>query len=188
MCPAGAREPGLIEVIASGAAPWQAGAGPGTGSAGERTFEGKTPMFKHVLIATDGSELAQEAADKAIELAKALGARATAVVVIEPFHVLTVNVEQLERTRQEYDARAKRQADEILGAIKAKAEAAGVALAAKVVHHDHPYEAIIRTAAAEGCDLVTMGSHGRRGVAGLLLGSQTTRVLTHSKVPVLVFR
>jgi nucleotide-binding universal stress UspA family protein len=145
-------------------------------------------MFKHILIATDGSALSQEAAGKAVELARALGARATALVVLEPFHLLTANVAQLERTRSEYEAQAQRQADEILGAVKARADAAGVAIETKVVHHDHPHDAILQTAGAGGCDLIAMASHGRRGVAALMLGSQTTRVLTQSKVPVLVFR
>ena len=92
--------------------------------------------------------------------AKALGARATAVVVIEPFHLLTANVEQIESTRADYEAHAARHAADILAAAGAKAEAAGVAFAGRTAKHDHPYEAIIATAADEGCDVIAMASHG----------------------------
>jgi nucleotide-binding universal stress UspA family protein len=146
------------------------------------------PMFKHVLIPTDGSPLSEAAVAKGLEFAKALGARATAVVVIEPFHLLTANVEQIESTRADYEAHAARHAADILAAAAAKAEAAGVAFAGRTAKHDHPYQAIIATAAEQGCDVIAMASHGRRGMAALMLGSQTTKVLTHSTIPVLVFR
>jgi nucleotide-binding universal stress UspA family protein len=145
-------------------------------------------MFKHVLIPTDGSKLSEEAVAKGLELAKALGARATVMIVIEPFHILTADVAQIESTRDEYEAHATSHAAAILEAAAAKGRAAGVTVATLDVRHDHPHDAIVRTAWEQGCDLIAMASHGRRGVAALMLGSQTAKVLAHSKIPVLVFR
>ena len=145
-------------------------------------------MFKHVLIPTDGSPLSDEAVAKGVAFAKALGAAVTLVIVIEPFHVLTVNPDQLESTRAEYEAHAARHAAEILEAAAAKARAAGVAVKTldgarrSSVRGDHP------DGEEQGCDVIAMASHGRRGMAALMLGSQTMKVLTQSKLPVLVFR
>lgn len=145
-------------------------------------------MFAHILIPTDGSKLASEAVDKGIALARAAGARVTFLMVVEPFHVLTVDSAQLESTRAEYEKHAEAIARKTLAEAKAKAEAAGVTADAIDGADDQPYRAIVEAAETLGCDLIAMASHGRRGMAGLMIGSQTMKVLTHSKVPVLVYR
>ena len=145
-------------------------------------------MFKHVLIPTDGSELATQAVDKGIALAAGMGAEVTVVIVTEPFRILSADSMQVESTRGSYDADAARQAERILQAARDKAAAAGVSARTHHKGHDSPSEAIIDTALAEGCDLIAMASHGRRGMAALVMGSQATKILTHSKIPVLVYR
>lgn len=142
-------------------------------------------MFKHVLIPTDGSALSTEAASKSIELAGSHGARATALVVLEP---LPAGGRHSEAMRAEHESRADAEADAVLAAIAMRAKAAGVDLATRKARGDDPYAAIIRAAEEQGCDVIAMASHGRRGDAAMVLGSQTLKVLTHSKVPVLVFR
>ena len=145
-------------------------------------------MFNHILIPTDGSDLATEAVDKGIALAKAAGARVTFVMVIEPFHVLSVDTVQLESTRGDYEKHAGAVARETLAAAEAKAKAAGVEAATVAGEDAQPFRAIVEAADTLGCDLIAMASHGRRGMAALMIGSQTMKVLTHSKVPVLVYR
>jgi nucleotide-binding universal stress UspA family protein len=145
-------------------------------------------MFQHILIPTDGSDLAETAVDKGLAFAREAGAKVTFVIVIEPFHILSGEAAQLESTRAGYERHANAQGREILARAEAKARAAEVPATAVLVNDDHPYSAIIRTADNAGCDLIAMASHGRRGVAAIVLGSQTTRVLTHSSIPVLVFR
>lgn len=145
-------------------------------------------MFKHVLIPTDGSELAGKAVQGGVALAKALGARVTFVVVIEPFHILTANVAQIEETRASYETHAEVHAAEVLGQCEAVARAAAVESSSVQHSHDEPHRAILHTAAAQGCDLIAMSSRGRRGLAAAILGSQTMRVLADAKIPVIVYR
>lgn len=145
-------------------------------------------MFKHILVPTDGSPLSLTAVDKAVAFARETGAKITAVTVSEPFHVLSTDSRQLAETRQTYAAHSKAEAARNLAAAEARAKAAGVACEVVHVEKDHPYEAIIDTATSRGCDLIAMASHGRRGVSAVLLGSETTKVLTHSTIPVLVYR
>jgi nucleotide-binding universal stress UspA family protein len=154
----------------------------------ENSQRGEMTVFKHILLPTDGSPVSEQAVRKGIALAKSLGARVTVVVVIEHFHVVTLNPTQLEASQKEYELTATRHATKVLEAVKAEAAAMGVALETKVVRGDPPYEEIVRTAEEEGCDLIAMASHGRRGVVALMLGSQTSRVVSHAKVPVLVLR
>lgn len=145
-------------------------------------------MFSHILIPTDGSKLAAEAVDKGIALAKSSGARVTFLMVVEPFHIFSVEADQLESTRDEYVRQATRAAKETLAAAEAKARAAGVEAASITGEDDQPFQAIVQAADTLGCDLIAMASHGRRGMAALMIGSQTMKVLSHSKVPVLVYR
>jgi nucleotide-binding universal stress UspA family protein len=145
-------------------------------------------MFTHVLIPTDGSELSDQAVQNGIGFARDAGARVTFLTVVEPFHVFTTDSVQLESTRADYLAHAERQAAATLARARAGAEAAGVAADTLQVVSDQPYAAIIDAAASRGCDLIAMASHGRRGLAAVVLGSQTLKVLTHSAVPVLVYR
>lgn len=145
-------------------------------------------MFKHILIPTDGSDLATQAVDKGMALAASIGAAVTVVTVTEPFHVFSPAAAQLESSRASYDRDAAAHADRVLKAARDKAEAAGVTVETHHKWHDNPYQAIIDTALEEGCDLIAMASHGRRGMAAVVMGSQATRILTHSKIPVLVYR
>ncbi len=145
-------------------------------------------MYTHILIPTDGSTLAGKAVQHGIALAKQLGAKVTALTVSPPFHTLTTDTQMIEDTPALYKTRMEAHGEKILGAVAHAAQAAGVACATIHVEHEHPYQAIIDTAAAKHCDLVVMSSHGRHGIAGIVLGSETVKVLTHSKIPVLVYR
>ena len=145
-------------------------------------------MYTNILIPTDGSELAGKAVQDGIALAKRIGAKATALTVLPPFHVLTTDTQMLEDTRAQYKVRMQAHAEETLGAVAQAAQAAGVACEMVHVEHEHPYQAIIDTAESKGCDLIVMASHGRHGISAIVLGSETVKVLTHSKIPVLVHR
>jgi nucleotide-binding universal stress UspA family protein len=145
-------------------------------------------MFKHILIATDGSDLAGKAVDKGLELAGLLKAKVTVVTATEPFTALAGDAAPaFVFPIEEYEKAGEENAKRILSAASALATAKQVAC--KTVHvKDFPAEAIIETAKSSGCDLIVMASHGRRGVSRLLLGSQAARVVTLSTVPVLVCR
>jgi nucleotide-binding universal stress UspA family protein len=145
-------------------------------------------MYTSILIPTDGSELAGKAVQDGIALAKRIGAKATALRVLPPFHVLTTDTQMLEDTPVQYKVRMQEHAEKTLGAVAQVAQAAGVACEMVHVEHEHPYQAIIDTAEANGCDLIVMASHGRHGISAIVLGSETVKVLTHSKIPVLVHR
>ncbi|MCZ0961537.1 universal stress protein [Paracoccus benzoatiresistens] len=145
-------------------------------------------MFKHILIPTDGSDLATQAVDKGIALAAETGAAVTIMTVTEPFRILSTDSMQVESTRASYDADATAHAERILQEARDKATAAGVSVQTHHKWHDSPYEAIIDTAQARDCDLIAMASHGRRGMAAVVMGSQATKILTHSRIPVLVYR
>lgn len=145
-------------------------------------------MFKHILIPTDGSSLSRIALEHGLDMAKATDARVTVLHVGTPFHVFAAQTAAITDTRPEYERHAKARAGEITGAVEAAARKKGVNCRATIAVGEHPYEEIIRTAGEEGCDLVVMASHGRKGVKALLLGSETQKVLTHSSIPVLVYR
>ena len=145
-------------------------------------------MFKHLLIPTDGSELSDGAIRHGIEFAKDVSARVTFLTVTEPFHVISLKVDQVEDTPDEYQRHAKQRAAHALSKGVECGREAGVRCDTMHVEHDHPYQAIIQAAEAKGCDLVVMASHGRRGLSAAMLGSQTVSVLTHSTIPVLVYR
>jgi len=145
-------------------------------------------MFKHLLIPTDGSELSQDAALKSIELAGALGARVTALHVSPQFHVLTYRTDMLEDTRDEYERDSRLHAELYLAVVAKAATQAGVACDTLRRVGDDVYQSIIDVATEKGCDVISMASHGRRGVAGVLLGSVTQHVLAHSSIPVVVWR
>ncbi|MBF9232665.1 universal stress protein [Microvirga alba] len=145
-------------------------------------------MYTNILIATDGSSLASHAVDQGLKLAKALGAKVCFLTVSERFHVFSLDADQLEETSATFSHHMKEQALRTLSEAGAMAEAIGVDAAKVHSEDDEPYQAIIRTAEVRRCDLIVMASHGRRGVSALLLGSETMKVLTHSKIPVLVVR
>ncbi|RWD60316.1 universal stress protein [Mesorhizobium sp.] len=149
-------------------------------------------MYKKILIATDGSELAQKGVAHGLELAKGLGASVAFVTVSEPFPALAwggatagyVAADELVN----YEESARKYARELLDKCKAEADAKGVG--AKTVHIENrtPAEAILETAASEGSDIIVMASHGRRGLGRLVLGSQTAEVVSLTTIPVLVVR
>ena len=144
-------------------------------------------MYKHVLIATDGSELAAKAVATGLELARALGAKVTAVTATEPWTTMMTGEPALVFPIEDYEKAAAQKADRILAEVEAAARQRDVAC--ETVHvKDFPAEGIIATATARGCDLIVMSSHGRRGLARVLLGSQALSVLTHSTIPVLICR
>jgi nucleotide-binding universal stress UspA family protein len=145
-------------------------------------------MYTHILIPTDGSELAGKAVEHGVALASRIDAKITVLTVSPPFHTFTTDTQMIEDTPVEYAARMKKRAEQILGGAAAAARAAGLACETTQVEHEHPYRAIIDFAALKGCDLIVMASHGRRGISALVLGSETVKVLTHCKIPVLVHR
>lgn len=143
-------------------------------------------MYRNILLATDGSELATGAAKRGIALAKSLGAKVTVVTVTEPFYWYDPNMPA--DAQPDYVRGAKADAEAILGRLADAAQSAGVACETVHVEQGPPYLAIIETAVAKNCDLIVMGSHGRSGISAVVLGSHTVKVLTHSKIPVLVYR
>ena len=140
-------------------------------------------MYRHILIPTDGSELAERAVTHGLSLAKFVGAKVTGIIVEErpAAWLLAAGVAFAEFTEQlrEYYASA-------LDSMANAAKQAGVPCDTVQVEDVRPYEAIIATATDRGCDLIVMGSHGRSGLSAVVLGSVTNKVLTHTKVPVLV--
>jgi nucleotide-binding universal stress UspA family protein len=145
-------------------------------------------MFKSILIPTDGSELSDKAINQGIALAKSLDAKVVGFYAIAPYHYIALEPEVLADTMEAYESDAQKHAERYLAKIEATARAAGVHCECLYETEDHPYDGIIRAAEKTGCDLIAMASHGRRGLRGLLLGSETNLVLTHTKIPVLVFR
>jgi nucleotide-binding universal stress UspA family protein len=145
-------------------------------------------MYKHILIATDGSSLSGRAVDHGVELATALGAALSLLSVSERFHVFALDAEQIDETAESFRKHMKEKALEALSEAAVVARAAGLEATQIHLEDDEPYQAIIRTAEDRRCDLIVMASHGRSGVSALLLGSETMKVLTHSKIPVLVIR
>jgi nucleotide-binding universal stress UspA family protein len=148
-------------------------------------------MYKHILIATDGSELAQKAESAGLTLAKALNAQATAVTVTEPwdaFSMAALAERGMSNPVADYDERVAAAANRILWSVGETAKKIGVSCATLHVKDRHPAEGIVEAARERGCDLILMASHGRRGISKALLGSQATKVVTLSPVPVLVCR
>jgi nucleotide-binding universal stress UspA family protein len=142
-------------------------------------------MFKHILIPTDGSELSKKAVMAGLELARTLGAQVTAYAcVVEYLPMTEFSVEIPQALMDEMD----READAHLNEVAEAAKAAGVPLDVIKTTEFSPYNGIVNAATEKGCDLILMSSHGRRGLAGLILGSEAQKVLTHSKIPVLVYR
>jgi len=144
-------------------------------------------MFKHIMIPTDGSESTARAATKAIALAKLTGAQLSTLSVKEPFPYSAISEMQPVPPQEFYDAQ-ERIASARVKQVTDDAAAAGVKVTGYTVEALHAWEAIVDYAKSKGCDLIVMGSHGRRGVSALLLGSETNKVLTHTDLPVLVVR
>ena len=148
-------------------------------------------MFKHILIPTDGSPVANKAVEAGIRFAKYLGARVTAYHAIEAIHPgvygegYTIGSNKIVQTLTQ---RAKEMGVRQIEHVAKVAKAAGVPFRGIVTIAETPYEGIVETASKQKCDAIFIASRGRRGLAGLILGSVTQKVLTHSKLPVLVYR
>lgn len=148
-------------------------------------------MFKHILLPTDGSRLAGRSISRGVRLAQSLSAKVTLLSVVPEFRMTSDESFALPmsaKLKKHYEKEAKAKAANMLAAVRRKVTRAGLKSEAVVVASDLPYQQIIAVARRRKCDLVVMASHGRRGLAGLLLGSETLKVLTHSKIPVLVVR
>jgi nucleotide-binding universal stress UspA family protein len=145
-------------------------------------------MFKHILIPVDGSPTAQKAVEKAAGLAQAFGSRASVVYVIDPYPFTGLGSD-FAYGQAEYLSAAEGEAKEAIAAARAALDAAGVQGVQTQVARAHAiWRGIIEVAQAQGADLIVMGSHGRRGLEKLVLGSVAQRVLTHSPLPVLIVR
>jgi nucleotide-binding universal stress UspA family protein len=147
-------------------------------------------MFKHILVPTDGSQLSLDTVRRAVTFARETGARVTFFFAKPDYPVAFYGEGALidPTTPEKFAEMAEQQSKDILGKAEALATEAGVACASRSSTSDIPYMAIIEAAQGTGCDLIFMASHGRRGFSGLLLGSETQKVLTHSTIPVLVYR
>lgn len=144
-------------------------------------------MYQRILVPTDGSEITAKAVETAVSLAKLTGASLVTLCVKEPFPYSAISEMQPVPPQEFYDAQERIAASRVKAVMDAAA-AAGVACEGSTVEALHPWEAILDLAKAKACELVVMASHGRRGVAALLIGSETSRVLTHSPLPVLVVK
>jgi nucleotide-binding universal stress UspA family protein len=144
-------------------------------------------MYKRILISTDGSDVSQKAVQSAVALARTCGAELFAISVKEPFPYSAISEMQPVPPQEFFDAQ-ERIASERVKSVVSTAGGAGVTCHAHTVEALHPWEAILDHAKTQGCDLIVMASHGRRGLSALLLGSETQKVLTHSSIPVLVIK
>ncbi|ANQ84517.1 universal stress protein [Azoarcus olearius] len=147
-------------------------------------------MFKHILVPTDGSALSESTVARAVSFARDASARITFFYAQPDFPMPIYGEGALidPTTPEQFAKAAAQEAERILNAAKAVADASGVLADTDTLVNEVPYEAIINAADRHGCDLIFMASHGRRGLASLLLGSETQKVLTHSTIPVLVYR
>ena len=144
-------------------------------------------VFQHILVPTDGSPRSETAARDAVALARSLGGRITALTVKPEFHVFTLRPSEIEDTRADswdVDLHARN----FLAVVEQAAKEAGVPYLGITATSNHPWKVIVETARTQGCDAIAMATHGRSGVAELLLGSQTQRVLARATVPVIVYR
>lgn len=145
-------------------------------------------MYAHILIATDGSELAQKAVDQGLTLAKTLGSKVTAITVTEPWTAAVSGEWAVAFPVEDYEKAAAANATKILASVNEAAQRIGIAVETVHIKDQFAAEGIVAEAESRKCDLIVMASHGRRGLARFVLGSQATRVLTHSTVPMLICR
>jgi nucleotide-binding universal stress UspA family protein len=147
-------------------------------------------MFKHILLPTDGSKLSSKAVKMGIDIAKKNGARVTAMHVVPQFTLMVDDgITMLSPAlKKRFEDEGKARANKMLDTVAKEARASGVRCKTLCVASDLPYQQIIAIARKEKCDVILMASHGRRGLSSLLLGSETAKVLLHSKIPVLVVR
>ena len=149
-------------------------------------------MYKHIMLPVDGSEMSRKAEDECIAFAKATGAKVTALHVVSHFylHIQPWGAPRSvhRKIEKEHEEEATEIARKMIAKLEARAKTEGVKLEGVVVVADHPYEEIIGNAEKRKCDLIMMASHGHTGLNAVLLGSETAKVLTHAKIPVLVVR
>jgi nucleotide-binding universal stress UspA family protein len=148
-------------------------------------------MYKHIMLPVDGAELSLKAVNECFAFAKSIGAKVTVLHVVPrvslsvPVGFVSDVVHQLEKQREEEYMKS---GQKMLADLEASARSKSIECDNLVVAGDNPYEQIISNAEKSGCDLIMMASHGRRGLNAVLLGSETVKVLTHTKIPVLVVR
>jgi len=148
-------------------------------------------MFRHILIATDGSALAAKGVKAGVKLAHALGARVTGVFIAQPYLAAVYSDTAMYMTASavaDYEKGAKAQGAKALGVVERAAKGAGIRCATRTEEALQPWQGILKVARKSGCDAIVMASHGHGGITATILGSQTSRVLAHSKIPVLVIR
>jgi nucleotide-binding universal stress UspA family protein len=145
-------------------------------------------MYKHIFVPTDGSELSNRAIEYAAALAKAVNAKLTVITVTTPYYGFAVEPELATIGVEDYQKNVEKLAAHSLDVAKDIAATAQVPCELVHIEHPQPYQAIIDAAKTRGCDLIVMASHGRHGLAAIVLGSETVKVLTHSTIPVLVVR
>lgn len=145
-------------------------------------------MFQHILIPTDGSDLSKRAVERGVTFAQEIRAKVTFLTVVEPFDVIATDSRRMAQVRLVYEQHAKEQAADALQIASSLARDKGVPFDSVETENKYPYKAIVEAAENLGCDLIAMASHGRKGAAAIVLGSETTKVLAHSSKPVLVYR
>ncbi|MGI9520362.1 MAG: universal stress protein [Hyphomicrobiaceae bacterium] len=145
-------------------------------------------MYGHILLTTDGSDLANKAVQQGITLAAAIDARVTVLTAIQPLYSVAPAEVMIALPEADYMRGAQQHADQILEQAAAAAKVAGVACETRCEIQPEAWQAIIDCAVGEGCDLIVLGSHGRTGLSKLILGSQTQKVLSHTTIAVLVIR
>lgn len=148
-------------------------------------------MYKHILVPTDGSPLSAKAVKQAVAFAKSVGAKITALHVSQEFRQMMDEgfaLPAMSTYQKRFEAEAAKRSNALLDDVKSSANAANVECHGVAVINNLPYDAIIKQAKKAKCDLIMMASHGRKGLSSILLGSETAKVLTHSKIPVLVVR
>ena len=145
-------------------------------------------MYQHLLLPTDGSPLSEKAVRRGLRLARDLGAKATGFYAMPEFRAFAYSGAIIQDTQGIFEGQVRTQADAALAFVLQAAQEEGVVCDTARSTSDRPYEAILQAAHTHGCDLIVMASHGRRGIEGLLMGSETQKVLTHGKISVLVDR
>jgi nucleotide-binding universal stress UspA family protein len=146
-------------------------------------------MYRKILLPTDGSALCDSAAQKGIDFAKFAGASVVAFHAIPATsYLIYTEAGPSDVLAEQFEREARVRGERLVEALKSRAGEAGVSCETLLLTHDHPWEGIIEAANTTACDLIFMASHGRRGLSAMLLGSETARVLTHTKIPVMVYR
>lgn len=146
-------------------------------------------MYQKILLPTDGSALCDSAAQKGIDFAKFAGASIVAFHAIPATsYLIYTEAGPSDVLAEQFEREARVRGERLVEALKSRAGEAGVSCETLLLTHDHPWEGIIEAAITTACDLIFMASHGRRGLSAMLLGSETARVLTHTKIPVMVYR